>query len=332
MESSVRNGTPDEAREGAFHEARDGAAPSGAARGETARGGAAREGDDRLRRPARLRSLRLGGTKVTYVPDGSVQLTPRGWLPGTTDEVWAAHPEYLDDSGHLVAGIGGLLIEHGDRAMLIDAGFGPQTVPAVPGNPNGAIHGGALLENLAGLGRARGDIESVAFTHLHVDHLGWAWHPAPGSDRPAFAGATYLMSEPEWTQRHLAEAHGTSAEVIAALAPYVRTVADGEEIFPGVRMRLTPGHTAGHAGYVITSGGQRLIAFGDALHSPIQIAHPEWSSAVDHDSAQSTEHRRRLVADLEEPGTIGFGNHFADVVFGRVTRQDGGPRTWHPVA
>lgn len=286
--------------------------------------------NERLRRPAGIRSLRLGETKVTYVPDGAVQLTPRGWLPGTTDAVWAAHHEYLDDSGHLVASIGGLLVETGDRALLIDTGFGPQSLPAEPGSAIGAIHGGALLDNLARLGRAPQDIEAVAFTHLHPDHLGWAWHPAPGDDRPAFAHADYLVAEPEWSQRHLLEAHDTSKETLVALEPYVRTISDGEEIFPGVRVRFIPGHTPGHAAYVITAGGKRLIAFGDALHSPIQVAHPEWSSVVDHDTTQSTAFRRRLVAELQEPDTIGFGIHFADVIFGQVRPGGDGP-AWHPV-
>ncbi|SDM37715.1 MBL fold metallo-hydrolase [Allokutzneria albata] len=286
--------------------------------------------DERLRRPASTRSLRLGETKVTYVPDGVVQLTPRGWLPGTSDEVWAAHPEYLDETGNLVGSIGGLLVEHGDRALLIDAGFGPQSVPAQPGNPHGAIRGGALLDNLAVLGRKPEEIEAVAFTHLHVDHLGWAWHPAPGSTRPAFTGADYLVAEPEWSQRHLVEAHGTTREILDALQPRVRTVADGEEIFPGVHVMLTPGHTAGHTAYVVTAGGRRLIAFGDALHSPIQVDHPEWSAASDHDHGLSADFRRRLVAELAEPGTIGFGVHFADVVFGRVRPGGDGP-AWQPI-
>jgi hypothetical protein len=45
----------------------------------------------------------------------------------------------------------------------------------------------------------------------------------------------------------------------------------------------------------------RLIAFGDALHSPIQVDHPEWSCVYDHDRARSVEHRHQLVAELEEP-------------------------------
>ncbi|TDD41678.1 MBL fold metallo-hydrolase [Nonomuraea terrae] len=285
---------------------------------------------ERLRRPAGIRSVRLGETKVSFVPDGVVRLPPRGWLPDTTDEVWAAHPEYLDASGHLMASLGGLLVEHGDRALLIDAGFGPQSLPPDPGTPRGPIHGGALLDNLTALGREPGTIEAVAFSHLHVDHVGWAWHPAPGGDRPAFAHADYLVAEQEWAQRDVLEAHGTTEEIVAALAPSVRTVADGQEIFPGVRVRITAGHTPGHAEYVITGGGRRLIAFGDTVHSPIQFDHPEWSAGNDHDRARSAAHRRRLADELAEPGTIGFGVHLADVVFGRVSRDGAGP-AWRPL-
>ncbi|MFD8985429.1 MBL fold metallo-hydrolase [Streptomyces sp. NPDC059564] len=284
--------------------------------------------DARLRRPAGIRSIRLGDTKVSYVPDGDVRLRPLRMLPDTTDEVWAAHPEYLDTTGHLVGSVGGLLVEHGDRALLIDAGFGPQTHEA-PDGPLATIRGGALTRSLAELGRRPEDIEAVAFTHLHADHLGWACHPAPGADRPVFAHAEYLISEPEWDRRDLLEAQGMT-EQVAALAPRVRTVTDGQEVFPGVRVRITPGHTVGHAEYVITGGGRRLIAFGDAMHAPIQVDHPDWSSGFDHDLVQTADHRRRLVAELAEPDTIGFGVHFADVVFGHV-QQDGNGPGWRPL-
>lgn len=284
---------------------------------------------ERLRRPAGIHTLRLGGTKLSYVPDGAGELTRR-WLPAVTDETWAAHPEYLDAGGNLVASMGGLLVERDGRALLIDAGLGPHAFPAEPGNAHGALHGGALLDSLAELGRAPGDIEAVAFTHLHPDHLGWALEPAPGGDGPVFTAAEYLVSEPEWAERHRMEEHGTTGEMLAVLEPRVRTVADGEEIFPGVRVMMTPGHTAGHAAYVITDGDQRLIAFGDALHTPLQVDHPEWSAAVDHDPARAAEFRHRLVEELARPGTFGFGLHFADVVFGRVDRAADGP-AWRPV-
>jgi glyoxylase-like metal-dependent hydrolase (beta-lactamase superfamily II) len=91
----------------------------------------------------------------------------------------------------------------------------------------------------------------------------------------------------------------------------------------------TPGHTPGHTAYVIGSGDLRLIAFGDAMHSPIQVDHPEWSAAPDHDPKQAEDSRRRLIAEMSEPHTIGFGGHFADVIFGRVDPHAEGP-AWQP--
>ena len=218
--------------------------------------------DERLRRPSGIRSLTLGDTKLSYVPDGQATLNARMMLPEVTDEFWAQHAEYL------------------------------------------------------------ADIEAVALTHLHNDHFGWAWYPAPGSDRPAFTGTDILVAEPEWTQRHFAEAQGMG-DMIKVLAPQVRTVAEGEEIFPGVRVRFTPGHSAGHAAYVISVGGKRVIAFGDAFHTPLQITHPLWRNVFDFDHQQSTSLRCGLIDELAQPDTIGFGIHLADMPFGRVRIEAG---------
>ncbi|MFD4631681.1 MBL fold metallo-hydrolase [Streptomyces sp. NPDC058284] len=293
-----------------------------------------------------MRSLRIGRTKLTYLPDGAVQLSPRLWFSASTEDDWAAHPEYLDADGYLTASIGGLLVERADDeggasegeggdnddavgALLIDAGFGPLTMPAQDGGRIGAVRSGTLLDSLAAAGRPPARIGAVAFTHLHPDHVGWAWQSAPGGEGPALGGAEYLLSEQEWTGRHHAGAEGLDDDILGALEPRVRTVADGEEIRPGVHVRLLPGHTSGHTAYVISDGGQRVIAFGDALHSPLQIAHPDWSASPDLDRDAAAEVRRALVAELAEPGTIGFGVHFADVPFGTV-RRGGDELRWVP--
>ncbi|MFG1943703.1 MBL fold metallo-hydrolase [Nonomuraea sp. NPDC048826] len=261
-------------------------------------------------RPAGIRTIELGDLKVSYVPDGVVLLPGLSWLPATTEAFWADRPGHLDEGGNLVASIGGLLVEHGERALLIDAGVGPVSYPAEPGNAHGAIRGGDLLDNLAKLGRGPEEIEAVALTHLHLDHTGWLLH-----DPRPFRGAEVLLTAPEW-------AAGADPE----LAAQVRMIADGQEIFPGVRVDMAPGHTPGHTTYVLSSSGRRLIAFGDALHSPVQIAHPELAAAPDHDPAEAAASRRRLIGELSAPDVLGFGIHFADVQFGRVDQGN-----WSPV-
>ncbi|GAA5174728.1 MBL fold metallo-hydrolase [Pseudonocardia eucalypti] len=280
---------------------------------------------ERYRRPAETRSVRIGELTITYLPDGAVGLDARGWLPHSSDADWAAHPEHLDERGQLVASIGGLLVEADERALLIDAGIGRVEAGPVAGTPVGGATGGALLDSLAAIGRDPASIEAVAFTHLHSDHVGWA------GVADTFPGAKFLVDQREWAERELAERAGTPREALDTLATSLRGIEAGEEVFPGVRALPSPGHTVGHTGFVIASGGRRLIAFGDALHTAAQVDRPDWHAWPDYDPRQAVESRRRLIAELAKPDTLGFGVHFADVQFGEVHPADDRP-AWRPIA
>ncbi|MGI8309570.1 MBL fold metallo-hydrolase [Saccharopolyspora hattusasensis] len=272
---------------------------------------------------AGIRSIELGDLRVSYVPDGVVGLKPRGWFPETTDDDWRENAQHLDEAGQLVASIGGLLVERGSRAMLIDAGYGPSGSPDDPENPAiGAIHGRDLPENLAKLSRRPDEIEAIAITHLHTDHIGWAL-------QDDFQAARVLLSEREWEQRDQHAADVTD-EMLHRLEKRVETVCDGQEIFPGVRVRHSFGHTPGHASYTISSGGQRLIVIGDALHSAAQVDNPTWPVRADVDRDEAFRSRLDLLRELGEPNTIGFAIHFADVQFGRVSTEPTGT-TWTPL-
>jgi len=71
-----------------------------------------------------------------------------------------------------------------------------------------------------------------------------------------------------------------------------------------MRLVEVPGHTPGHAGYLLTAGEQRLLAFGDALHSPLQIAQPEWGAASDARPELALKSRERVLSELRVPRTI----------------------------
>ena len=71
--------------------------------------------------------------------------------------------------------------------------------------------------------------------------------------------------------------------------------------------------------------------FGDAFHIPAQLAHPDWPSLPDVDGEAVLAARRRLVTELEQPGTLGFSYHFGDQAFGRIVRDAEGFPAWEPV-
>ncbi|KIQ08031.1 hypothetical protein RU01_21820 [Rhodococcus sp. MEB064] len=275
-----------------------------------------------------MRTLRVADATLTFVPDGSAWIDPGVLFPTSTDVDWQAKAEYLDEAGQLINTLGAVLVQRDGRALLIDAGLGTVSTSAW-GGPIKAVESGEMLNNLALAGCPLDSIESVAITHLHHDHIGWAWRDAPGSDHSAFSHCSYLVSDTEWAGRAHGGDHGVHPEALDKLEPNVRTFADGEEVFPGVHARVRGGHTSGHTTFVITAGAHRIVIFGDIFLTSAQISNPEWSLTIDHDPDLAIAERQRLLDELATPNTIGVGAHFADVVFGRID-MDGGA-TWEPV-
>lgn len=277
------------------------------------------------------RIMNLDDIRLTYAVDGAMGLDPQVFFPHLPARYWAHHPGALNSQGQVAMSVGGLLVERGGRRLLIDTGFGPQTGQT----PVGTFNSGALLDTLAALGCDPATIDTVAFTHLHTDHTGWAFtQNQDGIFRKTFPRARYLVARAEWAP------YGHGQEVPAAVPAAVleqfaatRTlVEDVEEIFPGVRAVLTPGHTPGHACYIITSStGKKLIALGDAFHIPAQVRHPEFPSMPDMDGKGVVTSRRMLIRELDQPDTFGFACHFGDQVFGRLTRNRAGLHDWKPV-
>ncbi len=278
-----------------------------------------------------VRTMTLDDVRLTYAVDGAMGVHPHVFFPFLPAGYWEGRPGTLNRQGQIVMSVGGLLVERGGRRLLIDAGLGPQRGV----NPLGAVNSGALPDTLAALGCDCADIDTVAFTHLHADHTGWAFtQNADGTYRKTFPAARYLVAEAEWAPFGRGDSlpAATPAAVLEQLAATRTLAADDEEIFPGVRTVVTPGHSPGHTSYIITSStGKRLIALGDAFHIPAQLGNPEWPSLPDIDGDAVLAARRRLMQELGQPDTVGFACHFGDRAFGRLTRTASGRDDWDPV-
>ena len=92
-----------------------------------------------------------------------------------------------------------LLIEDGDRLMLIDTGMGDKQSDKFFSHYY--LHGTDSLDhNLNKLGFSKDDITDVFLTHLHFDHCGGAvvWNEQKNGYRPNFKNATYWSTENHW--------------------------------------------------------------------------------------------------------------------------------------
>ncbi|GAA2911747.1 MBL fold hydrolase [Actinoplanes cyaneus] len=256
-----------------------------------------------LQNQSSVRSLTLGQVRFTYVVDGAMAFPPAGFFPSVPPGEWTL--DLLDEHGMVPMSAGGLLVDIGERRLLIDAGLGPMRGEA----GGGTVNCGSLLDTLSGLGHHPSAVDVLALTHLHPDHVGWAG-----------AFGRHAVAAAEWK---------ASPEMAWLAAPSL--LEDGDEVVPGVSAIVTPGHSPGHTSFLITAGAERLLCFGDAFHHPLQLNHLEWGSGPDWHGDSVPAARRRLIDEMLVPGTLAFAFHFGDQPFGRVSRAADGTIAWNPV-
>jgi glyoxylase-like metal-dependent hydrolase (beta-lactamase superfamily II) len=253
------------------------------------------------------RAVTVDGRTVHACSDGTFAM-PRGFLPDA------------DGSARLPIGC---LVIPGTPNILIDAGMGPVE--------SKVLSGGALLDHLAAIGLAPEDIGMLAFTHLHLDHVGWV---ATEEGNPVFSNAQALVARADWdvVLQHPEDRPFTVAPHVEtglrAIAERGRlTLLDGEhELAPGVTAVPAPGHTPGHLVYVVEGEGDRLVWVGDAMYLPQQPN--EGSVAMsDGDAETALQTRRALWQDLNDRGGVALGSHFPELRPGRVADGEWSPWT-----
>lgn len=264
-------------------------------------------------------NFRIGAVTVTPLRDGLFPLQP-SMIPGADGE--AGHA-LLAAAGLPAAGpspepVNAFLIRRGERLCLLDAGCGSVFGPDL----------GRVLPALADEGVAPERIDAVWLTHLHADHAGGLLLPGGGA---RFANAEIVLQEKElayWSDpasrasapADMAIFFDTALAVLAAYSGRVRPVRGDAELMPGISFLPLPGHTPGHAGLVIEDGGDRLLIWGDIVHSRIlQMPHPEWTVIWDMDKAGAEATRRRILDRAVVEGLTVAGMHLSGR--GRIERR-----------
>jgi glyoxylase-like metal-dependent hydrolase (beta-lactamase superfamily II) len=199
---------------------------------------------------------------------------------------------------------------------------------------------GELPDRLRAAGVAPEAVETVMFTHLHPDHVGWNLQKEGSEYRPMFPHARYVAHRADWEMVQLPEVQEAMAGIAPRFVPEALMplealgaldLVDGERSLTSeVTAIHTPGHTPGSMSLLISSRGERAIIVGDAIAHPAQVEHPDWGFAFDFDGETALQTRRQLLDRIEAEGLIMTACHFPEPGFGRVMRLEG-RRSWQAV-
>jgi glyoxylase-like metal-dependent hydrolase (beta-lactamase superfamily II) len=227
--------------------------------------------------------------------------------------------------------VNAFLIHSKGRTAIVDTGSGNYLLDTA----------GFVQQNLAAAGIDPKSIDTVLLTHMHPDHSAGLTEMPSG--RLLFPNAELVMHENEpahwFDDAAMAKADERSKKLYfmagrEQVAPYkerTRLFRQGE-VFPGVTAVPSLGHTPGHTAYLVASGKDQLMIWGDTVHVPeVQIALPQAGMAFDTDLAAAAAARKRMFDRVSAERILIAGMHLHFPSFAHLARH-GDAYALHPEA
>ena len=262
---------------------------------------------------------RIGDIVVTAISDG--------YLDGSLDVMRNVDPEkahqILKDAFRPArrTSVNAFVIHSRGRLAIVDTGSGNYLLPTA----------GFVQRSLASADIDPKSIDTVLLTHMHPDHSAGLTDMSNG--QLFFPNAELVMHENEpahwFDDGAMAKADERSKKLYflagrEQVAPYkdrTRLFRQGE-VFPGVTAVPSLGHTPGHTAFLVASGNDQLMIWGDTVHVPeVQTAFPEAGMAFDTDLAAAAASRKRMFDRVASDGILIAGMHLHFPAFAHLARR-----------
>ena len=273
-----------------------------------------------------MRPLDFGDVTVDRLVEFEGEFFEPDFFPDYSAEAVEAQsdwlrPQFVGQAGELLGSVHSYVVRTRHHIVLVDTCFGNCKSRT---NPRWNDMRTPWLAGLRALGVEPEQVDVVMCTHLHPDHVGWNTRLRDGRWVPTFPNARYLFEATDYEAFKRLRAHpGLDGSFDDSIMPVVEAgqaqlVAGDFAIDDTLWLEPLPGHSPGHMGLNLAARGGKALFVGDALHHPVQIAHPEWNSAVCWNPDQSRATRRRVIERLADTATVLLPAHFSTPTAGRV--------------
>lgn len=205
-----------------------------------------------------------------------------------------------------------LLIEDGDRLILIDNGIGDKQSEKFFGYYY--LHGDDTLEkSLAQHGFGVDDITDVFLTHLHFDHCGGGikWNRDHSGFEATFKNATYWSNKKHWkwaTEPNAREKASFLKENILPMQELGQLKFVDEENFDAFDIFYANGHTDAQMIPLIDYKGKKVAFMADLLPSTGHIPLP-YVMGYDTRPLLTLDEKGKFLADAAKNEYIMFLEH-----------------------
>ncbi len=272
----------------------------------------------------------LGRFQLHAISDGTFALDGGAMFGIVPKPLWEKQFP-ADDRNRIRLALRCLLVVDGARRILIDDGMGDKWSEKQAGL-YGLDHARTTLDgSLAEVGLSRADVTDVILTHLHFDHAGGTTRRAAGGGLElSFPNATHHLQRRNWewarepTERDAGSYLADSFELLGRSGRL--NLVDGEvELFPGIHVAPSEGHTTALQLVRIEDGGETLVYCADLVPTAAHLR-PSWIIGYDLRPLVCVEEKKALLSRALAGRWILFFEHDPRLAACRVAASpDGRP-------
>jgi len=225
--------------------------------------------------------MKIGDYEILMADDGTFKLDGGAMFGVVPKTIWQKFFK-PDDENRIELSTNTLIIRYKKFTALVDLGMGDKfdekqlAIYDIKREKN-------LIQNLEGMGIHRDEVTHVIITHGHLDHTGWATMRVKNSIIPTFPNAKYYFQEDTYEEiKFPNEKTRPNYNYLnfENLDDQLEIIRGDEEIFPGLELMKTGGHTKGHQVPILRAGNRTVIYFGDLLPTASHIK-PAYIMAYD---------------------------------------------------
>ena len=271
--------------------------------------------------------MRIGSWQVLTVLEGSFLLDGGSMFGIVPRPLWSRYHQ-PDENNRIVMALRALLLMGHDRKILVDCGIGKrfddkqQKIYGYRPTPGGME---GILEKL---GVSTADITDVIASHLHFDHVGgMLTRRQDGELEPSFGGATVHVQQECWDWARSPSEWDQGSFFAGDFDVWekkldIRLIEGDTEIAPGVKVKMTGGHTPGQQIVVVEEGPGALVYCADLIPTAAHIRLP-YIMAYDHRPLYTLEEKKVLLARALEENWVLVFEHDPGLTACRLEERDG---------
>lgn len=257
--------------------------------------------------------MKVGSYDIRALDAGKFRLDGGAMFGVVPKTLWTkTNPS--DERNRIELALRVMLIMDANKVILVDTGIGTnwdykfRDIYAIDQTQNN------LENSLESFGLKPSDITDIIITHLHFDHAGGATSiDKDGKIVPAFPNAIYHVQKRqyEWALKPTEKDRASFiVENFVSIWEHGQiNLLDGEiELYPGIFIKLSDGHTIAQQLAIIRGGRQTILHPGDMIPTSAHVQLP-YIMGYDNYPLITLEEKKRYLSLCAEEGWMVFFEH-----------------------